>query len=69
LVVVTTRSRIALTTSADAIEVPFAGSPTVLDGVDAFPTDGRTSDLACRIYLTDTGFAGVPTVAQLIEAM
>jgi len=40
-----------------------------LDGVDAFPTDGRTSDLACRIYRTDTGFAGVPTVAQLIEAM
>lgn len=59
-----------LTTSADAAEVPFAGSPTiVLDGVDAFPTDGRTSDLACRIYRTDTGFAGVPTVAQLIEAM
>ena len=59
-----------LTSSADAVEVPFAGSPTILlDGVDAFPTDGRTSDLACRVYLTDTGFAGVPAVAQLVEAM
>lgn len=59
-----------LTSSADAAEVPFAGSPTILlDGVDAFPTDGRTSDLACRVYRTDSGFAGVPTVAQLVEAM
>ena len=59
-----------LTDSADAAVVPFAGSPTILlDGVDVFPTDGRTSDLACRVYRTGTGFAGVPTVAQLVEAI
>lgn len=59
-----------LTDSAEAAAVPFAGSPTILlDGVDAFPTDGRTSELACRIYRTDTGFAGVPTVAQLVDAI
>ena len=59
-----------LMSSADAAEVPFAGSPTILlDGVDAFPTDGRTSELACRVYRTDTAFAGVPTVSQLVEAM
>lgn len=59
-----------LTDSAQAAAVLFAGSPTILlDGVDAFPTDGRTSDLACRIYRTDTGFAGVPSVAQLVEAI
>jgi hypothetical protein len=59
-----------LTDSVQAAAVPFAGSPTILlDGVDAFPTDGRTSDLACRIYRTDTGFAGMPSVAQLVEAI
>lgn len=59
-----------LTDSVEAAEVPFAGSPTILfDGVDAFPTDARTSDLACRVYRTDTGFAGVPTVTQLVGAI
>ena len=59
-----------LTDSAQAAAVPFAGSPTILlDGVDAFPSDGRTSDLACRVYRSGTGFAGVPTVAQLVEAI
>lgn len=59
-----------LADTVEAAAVPFAGSPTILlDGVDVFPTDGRTSDLACRIYRTDSGFAGVPTVAQLVEAM
>lgn len=59
-----------LSTSAEAAAVPFAGSPTVLiDGADAFPSDGRTSDLACRIYRTQTGFAGAPTVEQLVEVL
>ena len=59
-----------LTDSVQAAAVPFAGSPTILlDGVDAFPSDGRTSDLACRVYRTDTGFAGVATAAQLVEAI
>ena len=59
-----------LRSSAEAAEVAFAGSPTILlDCVDAFPSDGRTSDLACRVYRTGSGFAGVPTVAQLVEAM
>ncbi|MDQ2796743.1 MAG: hypothetical protein M3Y06_06220 [Actinomycetota bacterium] len=60
----------SLTDSAQAAAVPFAGSPTILlDGVDAFPSGGRTSDLACRVYRTDTGFAGVPSAAQLVEAI
>lgn len=59
-----------LTSSAEAAEVAFAGSPTILfDGVDAFPSDARTADLACRVYRTDSGFAGVPAVGQLVEAM
>jgi hypothetical protein len=59
-----------LTDSVQAAAVPFAGSPTILlDGVDAFPSGGRTSDLACRVYPSDSGFAGVPSVAQLVEAI
>ncbi|WP_259487911.1 thioredoxin family protein [Herbiconiux gentiana] len=59
-----------LSNSVQASEVPFAGSPTILlDGVDAFPSGGRTSELACRVYRSDSGFAGAPSVAQLIEAI
>jgi hypothetical protein len=53
-----------------AASFPFAGSPTILvDGVDLFPTDGRTSDLACRIYLTPHGLAGSPTQQQIEDAL
>ncbi len=53
-----------------AAGLPFAGSPTILvDGVDLFPTDGRTSDLACRIYLTPNGLAGAPTQEQIEAAL
>jgi hypothetical protein len=57
-------------TSADATLAGFAGSPTLtLDGEDIFPSGGRTADLACRIYLTPHGFAGVPTQDQVTEAL
>lgn len=56
--------------SEDAARVPFAGSPTILiDGVDAFPTDGRTTDLACRVYFTGERFAGLPTRGQLLDVL
>ncbi len=59
-----------LTSGEEAAAVPFAGSPTILlDGIDAFPGDGRTADLACRIYRTGTGFAGVPTVEDLVAVI
>jgi hypothetical protein len=57
-----------LRTSDDAAAVQFAGSPTILvDGADAFPSGARTTDLACRIYSTPAGLAGVPTTEQLVE--
>ncbi len=66
-------------TSIDAILIdstekaearPFAGSPTILiDGVDLFPTEERTNDLACRIYFTPTGMAGSPTQEQIEQAL
>ena len=59
-----------LTTSEDAAGVWFAGSPTVLiDGVDAFPADSRTTDLACRVYYTDGRISRLPTVEQLVQAL
>lgn len=54
----------------DAERVLFAGSPTILrDGEDLFPGNGRTSNLACRVYATPTGPAGLPTTEQLIDAI
>ncbi len=59
-----------LVTSDDAAAVPFAGSPTILiDGSDAFPEGARTTDLACRVYRTATGFAGMPTVEALEDTI
>lgn len=59
-----------LRTQEDAERVAFAGSPTItVDGDDLFPTDGRTTDLACRIYVTPSGLAGLPTVSQVTEAI
>lgn len=55
-----------LETREEAAAVWFAGSPTILiDGTDAFPSDGRTSELACRVYYTGTGISRLPSVEQL----
>ena len=53
-----------------AARFPFAGSPTILvDGVDLFPAEGRTSDLACRIYSTPHGLAGSSPPQQIEAAL
>ncbi len=57
-----------LRSTAEAVGTGFAGSPTIMvNGSDLFPPGGSTNDLACRVYVTPSGFAGVPTVDQLIE--
>lgn len=57
---------VLIRTEAEAVSSGFAGSPTILlDGQDLFPSQGSTADLACRVYLTERGFAGAPTVGQL----
>lgn len=59
-----------LTSTTDAMHVPFAGSPTILlDGEDLFPGPEPTSELACRVYATPSGLAGLPTVEQIAEAV
>ncbi|WP_309620963.1 thioredoxin family protein [Salinibacterium sp.] len=56
--------------AAHAVALNFAGSPTILiDGVDLFPDGARASDLACRIYRTPNGLAGLPTVEQVVDAL
>ncbi|TFB54413.1 thioredoxin family protein [Cryobacterium tagatosivorans] len=57
-------------TPQDAENFPYAGSPTlVLDGVDIFPGAERIVDLACRLYATPNGLAGLPTLDQLTNAI
>jgi hypothetical protein len=39
----------------------FLGSPTLLvDGVDPFRVDGGVPAVACRVYATPSGLAGLP---------
>ena len=53
-----------------AAEYGFRGSPTVLiDGVDPFADHDAPIGLSCRVYRTDTGFAGSPTLDQLEDAI
>ena len=59
-----------LQNAEDAASVAFAGSPTItVDGEDLFPNGARTTELACRIYFTPSGVAGLPTVDQIVEAI
>jgi len=53
-----------------AIARGFRGSPTVLiDGVDPFAEPEAPVGLACRVYRTDDGFAGSPSLSRLRQAI
>lgn len=59
-----------LASPEDARHTAFAGSPTIaVDGEDLFPSEGRTADLACRVYFTPAGLAGLPTEKQIQDAL
>ena len=59
-----------LQSAAESLGTGFAGSPTItVDGADIFPGGAPASGLACRMYQTPTGYAGLPTVDQLTEAL
>ena len=59
-----------VTTPEQADELRFRGSPTVLvDGRDPFLDRDASVGLSCRVYGTDDGLAGAPTVQQLVEAL
>ncbi|MRX43191.1 thioredoxin family protein [Agromyces kandeliae] len=63
--------------SARLIESPeqaagtaFAGSPTIsVDGDDLFPTEVAVTELACRVFATPDGPAGLPTLQQVVERL
>ncbi|MGW7005584.1 hypothetical protein ACWGCW_22965 [Streptomyces sp. NPDC054933] len=60
-------------TIADQMEaerIGFTGSPTVLiDDRDPFAEPGRPAGLACRVFRTEDGLAGVPGIEQLRQAI
>ncbi|MCZ4124050.1 DF family (seleno)protein [Streptomyces sp. H39-S7] len=59
-----------ITDQAEAERYRFTGSPTFLiDGHDPFAERGRPFGLACRVYRTPHGLAGLPTPDQLRRAL
>jgi len=55
---------------AEAERLGFRGSPTILfDGRDPFAADDAPTSFSCRIYRTDAGPEGSPSVRQLEEAL
>ena len=56
-----------VSTPEEAEAADFRGSPTVLvNGQDPFLDRESPVGLSCRVYRTDEGLAGSPTVRQLI---
>ncbi len=55
----------------EAVEAAgFRGSPTVvIDGIDPFSDADAPVGLSCRVYRTETGYTGSPTLEQLREAV
>ena len=57
--------------SEEAERLTMRGSPTILvNGRDPFAGDAAApTGLACRLYRSDAGVSGVPTLRQLIAAL
>ena len=48
----------------------FMGSPMILiDGVDPFANAQAIPSMSCRLYPTDLGLQGAPTVESIVEAL
>ena len=53
-------------THEDAVRTGFRGSPTILvDGADPWADGEAPAGLSCRIYRTEEGPQGAPTVREL----
>ena len=60
---------VVLATPQEADAAGFGGSPTVLiNGRDPFPAPD-TSTWACRLYRTEHGLEGAPSLGQLHEVL
>ena len=57
-------------TPEEAKRLSFHGSPTVLvDGADPFADPSTPVGHMCRVYRTDDGFAGSPTLERMTAAL
>lgn len=57
-------------TPGDAELTNFRGSPTILiDGEDPFADQAGPVGLACRMYRTEQGPQGAPSLGQLVSAI
>ncbi len=54
----------------DAARLKFLGSPHFrVDGQDLWPEERENYSLSCRVYLTQEGVKGFPTVAMLRQQL
>ena len=59
-----------VTTPEQAEAAGFRGSPTVpVNGRDPFADPAAPAGLSCRVYPTEAGLAGAPTVEQLLAVL
>ena len=59
-----------MASAEEAEAVGFRGSPTVLvNGRDPFAESDVPGGLSCRVFGTEAGPAGAPTVEQLVEVL
>jgi hypothetical protein len=59
-----------IATEAQAAAAGMNGSPTILvDGVDLFGVEVAEPSVSCRLYPSQAGIEGAPTVDALIEAL
>ncbi len=59
-----------VSTPEEAERLRFGGSPTILiDGVDPFPAEEGVQGLTCRVYRTEAGLEGSPSMDQLVAAL
>jgi hypothetical protein len=57
-------------TPEEAARIGFGGSPTILfDGVDLFADASPGVGYACRLYRTEAGTEGAPSLSQLTERL
>jgi len=55
---------------AEVAGLGFTGSPTILiDGVDPFATADTIPSVACRLYVTDDGVQGAPSIEELVKVL
>ena len=57
-------------TGEEAARLGMRGSPTILvNGQDPFGPAADSPSLSCRLYQSEIGFRGAPTVEQLIVVL